>query len=228
LLLLIAKHREVGDLMVANPMLLSLCLNKLESTGEAAWIRSLREPQRKLLSIYCEFAESQRLVNIVRKIPVEEMRFVSNGVPRALDLERLENPKVLRYFAHRPVVTAYEVCLLMSRHLFKLFETRCDVSMVSRLAISHLNSLPATPELRLPRFLSAILKRFRDQARMRWSAAQRFADWPSELPFACPPNWVHLDTLGAVVAEGKALLNCLDEPDWYLVEDSFLFRIEPR
>jgi hypothetical protein len=75
----------------------------------------------------------------------------------------------------------------------------------------------------LPARLRAILKRL-EQMRDMPCEPERDSSWRSVLPFSCPPDWVHLKSAEAMIAEGKSQHNCLTEPSRYLREDCYLFK----
>jgi hypothetical protein len=87
LLRLAGTWREVRDLMCLNPMLLNMWLRRGNGDYdlfEKDVIPSLRLKQRKQFALCCEGDEDQSCVNILRKIPLEQMCWVPDHLVRLL------------------------------------------------------------------------------------------------------------------------------------------------
>ncbi|MGZ0707490.1 hypothetical protein ACWPKO_04040 [Coraliomargarita sp. W4R53] len=222
------KCPAVADLMVSNPMLLTLWIRRVAgdfSLFEREVVPQLRLKQREQLAICGEVPASQTVVNILRKIPLEEMYHIPAGIERRLSGGHFTED-VMCHFKHRSIVTAFEVQLAMVGKMIQTISAGDQVGgfRLARLIQVSLRRMPRPRALRLPPCLSKILKEVERLETLIYVPTE-LQQWRVRLPFKCPKGWEHLDSIDAVVSEGVAQQNCLVQPARYLKERVFLFRV---
>jgi hypothetical protein len=230
LLQLVWACREVAGLMCSNAILLLLWFRKVDY-DLAKVDEQMRGMMRRTQRVQFEefgFDGAQRWVNILRKVPVEEINLLQERLGEILLSVR--DSKLITYLQHRPVVTAFELELVMTTPLIQQMKAHPEwgegrVNMAN-LILFRLHGLPKDSGLKLsPRLIALI----RDLQKMSAERANRVdsKEWIRvALPFPCPEGWDYLDTRDQVNAEGVAQKNCLQNQRSRFNEDYFFFSIK--
>jgi len=230
LLQLAGNSREVVDLAQSNPMLFKLWLDQENDPIrhlERATLANLKKSQPVQLG-RLQLPSEPWWAKLLRKIPLEEAQYL--GLPDFQMLAASTNPIHTQYLQYCQRISAYEIKAVSGAALMDYVIQKHGDGDLKPIMCLILNALSTTPKpggLKLPKFLREFLRKAEQIAFEGYTPRQRIRlkNWKSKLPFRCPTDWQHLNTVDKIIREGNEQKNCLREPDAYLENDTYLFRI---